>query len=292
MSSSYVWIIGVLINLVGQVLINFGANIIKLSHNRAKVNASRHSVTVSSDESNPNNSINSGSAPPPQKSTLCLKANHKTLWRFGYSFFFLGNILNFFSFSLAAQSLLATISSVQFISNIFFSSVILREKVTPHLLFCTAGIIVGNAFTIVFSQHASKKITHVHELVAMYSRPSFIVYMFFATIVSVFLLAFYMDARAPTPKLFTWVDRKTVYRSIPVAFAGSAGLLCSISVLLAKSLSLLAILVFSGDYMVFAYWYALPPPLSVRRMARRLTCLLCFAFVVGICTSTLRPSRP
>ena len=52
------------------------------------------------------------------------------LWRAGAIVFVLGNLINFSSFAFAAQSLLAALGSVQFVSNVVFSYLILKEPIT------------------------------------------------------------------------------------------------------------------------------------------------------------------
>lgn len=49
------------------------------------------------------------------------------IWYVGTFFFVSGSLLNFVSFSFAAQSLLAALGSAQFISNVFFGRFILGE---------------------------------------------------------------------------------------------------------------------------------------------------------------------
>ncbi|KAL0331795.1 UNVERIFIED_CONTAM: putative magnesium transporter NIPA8 [Sesamum calycinum] len=55
-------------------------------------------------------------------------------WRIGIIFFILGNCLNFISFGYAAQSLLAALGSVQFVSNIAFAYFVLNKTVTVKLI--------------------------------------------------------------------------------------------------------------------------------------------------------------
>lgn len=50
-------------------------------------------------------------------------------WQIGVVVFIIGNLANFISFGFAAQSLLAALGSVQFVSNVAFASIVLKEKV-------------------------------------------------------------------------------------------------------------------------------------------------------------------
>nr|KAJ0189748.1 hypothetical protein LSAT_V11C800445610 [Lactuca sativa] len=61
-------------------------------------------------------------------------------WRIGILFFAFGNALNFISFGYAAQSLLAALGSIQFVSNIAFSYFVLQKTVTSiscHNFYCS-----------------------------------------------------------------------------------------------------------------------------------------------------------
>ncbi len=53
-------------------------------------------------------------------------------WRLGVLLFSAGSLINFLSLSMAAQSLLATLGGVQFVSNIFFAKFILGERITKR----------------------------------------------------------------------------------------------------------------------------------------------------------------
>lgn len=50
-------------------------------------------------------------------------------WQIGATLFSLGNVANFISFGYAAQSLLAAIGCIQFVSNVLFASWVLKEQV-------------------------------------------------------------------------------------------------------------------------------------------------------------------
>nr|CAB3449899.1 unnamed protein product [Digitaria exilis] len=105
------WVIGALINIVGSVAINFGTNLLKLGHDqREKLSAI-------------NNSEGNDKFVP--KSVM-----HFQTWRIGILFFAAGNCLNFMSFAYAAQSLLAALGSIQFVSNIAFAYFVLNKTIS------------------------------------------------------------------------------------------------------------------------------------------------------------------
>ena len=64
-------------------------------------------------------------------------------WQAGIALFAGGNVFNFVSFGFAAQSLLAALGSVQFVSNVVFARLVLKEAITWRVLCATALIVTG-----------------------------------------------------------------------------------------------------------------------------------------------------
>lgn len=90
-------------------------------------------------------------SPVEEKQTL----QQKSLWVMGTVIFVSGNLLTFVAFGFGSQSLLASLESVQFLSNVFFISLVHGEKVTWRILFATLGIIIGCILVVIFSDHAA-----------------------------------------------------------------------------------------------------------------------------------------
>jgi len=105
------WVTGAVINVFGSIGINFGTNLLKLGHNQ------RERLALLE-------------APECGEKSDFKGIIHFQSWRVGMLIFALGNCLNFISFGYAAQSLLAALGSVQFISNVAFAYFVLEEKVT------------------------------------------------------------------------------------------------------------------------------------------------------------------
>lgn len=72
-----------------------------------------------------------------------------------------------YSYSFAAQSLLAAIASIQFVSNVFFGALILKEKVTSRVKKATAVIVGGNIFVVTFASREGSSYT-TEELKELY----------------------------------------------------------------------------------------------------------------------------
>ncbi|CAM9687756.1 unnamed protein product, partial [Phaeothamnion confervicola] len=75
------------------------------------------------------------------------------VWYAGAGALVFGSLLNFLSMGFAAQSLLASLGSVQFISNVVFGSAILHEVITRRIILGTLTIVAGNALVVAFSPH-------------------------------------------------------------------------------------------------------------------------------------------
>lgn len=186
------WVIGALINLLGSIFINFGTNLLKLAHDERNL---RHRM----------------------KPIIYFQA-----WRVGILFFTIGNCLNFISFGYAAQSLLAALGSVQFISNMCFAYFILNKTVTIKLLLATAFVVVGNIFLVAFGNHQSPVYT-AEQLGENYTNVIFLLYCLSLVVVVVLHHSIY--------------NRGIGKMLVPFSYAVVSGAIGSFSVLFAKTLS-------------------------------------------------------
>ena len=85
----------------------------------------------------------------------------------GWTLFVLGSVMNFVSFSFAAQSLLAALGAVQFVANAVFARYCLHEHVGRRTIVATGGIIVGILMVISSASHRNAVHT-VQELLDLY----------------------------------------------------------------------------------------------------------------------------
>jgi len=226
------WIIGALINIVGSVAINFGTNLLKLGHDqREKLYAS--------------NSQGNGKFIP--KSVMYFQT-----WRIGILFFAAGNCLNFMSFAYAAQSLLAALGSIQFVSNIAFAYVVLNKTISVKVMVATTFIVFGNVFLVSFGNHQSPVYTP-EQLIVKYSNLVFVLYCM--SLVFVVALSQYLYRSGQTILLDNAKDTGTHWRTLlPFSYAIVSGAVGSCSVLFAKSLSNMLRLAMSSRYQ-FHSWF-------------------------------------
>lgn len=227
------WVVGAIINLIGSIAINFGTNLLKLGHNQRE----KHSVLE-----------NVGSS-----SKLIVKPIiYFQTWRVGILFFAFGNCLNFISFGYAAQSLLAALGSVQFVSNIAFAYFVLNKMVTVKVLVATSFIVLGNIFLVAFGNHQSPVYTP-EELADKYSHVVFLLYCLMLILVVIFHHSVYRRGEhllsVPGHEL-----SRCWHMLLPFSYAMVSGAVGSCSVLFAKSLSNLLRLTMSSGYQLHSWF--------------------------------------
>ncbi|ESW23687.1 hypothetical protein PHAVU_004G068100 [Phaseolus vulgaris] len=226
------WTVGALINLFGSIAINFGTNLLKLGHNERE----RHLH---------------GSDGVNGKMTLKPIIYFQS-WRIGIVFFFLGNCLNFISFGYAAQSLLAALGSVQFVSNIAFAYFVLNKMVTVKVLVATAFIVLGNVFLVAFGNHQSPVYTP-EQLTEKYTNIAFLLYLL--ALISIVALHHSIYKRGELLLAVSGHDLRPYWSMLlPFSYAIVSGAVGSCSVLFAKSLSNLLRLAMSNGYQLHSWF--------------------------------------
>ncbi|KAL2455899.1 putative magnesium transporter NIPA8 [Forsythia ovata] len=234
------WIIGAFINFFGSVAINFGTNLLKLGHDERE----RHSM-LGNDGTN--------------GKTIMKPIIYFQTWRIGILFFIIGNCLNFISFGYAAQSLLAALGSIQFVSNIAFAYFVLNKTVTVKVLVATAFIVLGNIFLVAFGNHQSPVYTP-EQLAEKYGNTTFLIYC----LILVLVVGLHHSVYRRGEFLFTTPgnDIQPYWQMLlPLSYAIVSGAVGSCSVLFAKSLSNLLRLSISSGYQLhswFTYSMLLP----------------------------------
>ncbi|XP_034197042.1 probable magnesium transporter NIPA8 isoform X1 [Prunus dulcis] len=227
------WVVGAFINLFGSIAINFGTNLLKLGHNERE----RHSILESE----------GASGKLPLKPII-----HFQTWRVGFLFFVLGNCLNFISFGYAAQSLLAALGSIQFISNIAFAYFVLNKMVTVKVMVATAFIVLGNIFLVAFGNHQSPVYTP-EQLAEKYSNIAFLLYCLILVLVVALQHSIYR--RGELLHAVSGQDLRPYWHMLlPFSYAIVSGAVGSFSVLFAKSLSNLLRLAMSSSYQLHSWF--------------------------------------
>lgn len=226
---------GAAINIVGSISINFGTNLLKLGHNQREKSAVLEAVET-------------GEKTVSRKSITEFEA-----WRFGVLVFSLGNCLNFISFGFAAQSLLAALGSVQFVSNVIFAYLVLKETVTGRILFATLFIVVGNVFLVSFGNHESETYTN-EELLDNYKDP---LYLGYCVVLIIIVITHHLVYKHGRQLMLSHGEDNigTFWRTmVPFAYSVVSAAIGTHSVLFAKSLSILMRLTVRGDSQLDAFF--------------------------------------
>ncbi|KAE8666020.1 putative magnesium transporter NIPA8 [Hibiscus syriacus] len=174
------------------------------------------------------------------------------LLKLGILIFILGNCLNFISFGYAAQSLLAALGSVQFVSNIAFAYFVLNKMVTVKVLAGTTFIVLGNFFLVAFGNHQSPVYTP-EQLAEKYSNMTFLLYC----LILILVVAFhhYIYRRGEILLAFSGHKLRPLWNMLlPFSYAVVSGAVGSCSVLFAKSLSNLLRLAMSDGYQLHGWF--------------------------------------
>lgn len=207
------WFWGTAINVVGSVVINLGTNLIKLSH------LHREQSIV----------CNLRTTPFYQSPT----------WLLGVMLFAFGNVANFISFGFAAQSMLSALGSVQFVSNVIFSSQICDEAITPRILISTLWIVIGNCCIVLFADPKTNDFS-AEDLWNLYIRQDYIIYMLalFIVAVSSHIVYRHIDQNACSAREEGFAP-EPIESLLPIIYALVSAIIGTQSVMLAKSISIL-----------------------------------------------------
>ena len=242
--------------LVGSILNNLGNNLMSLGHSEQKEIDDLSMKRTMSRESLKKH-MESDTASKSKFTTENMEETLKdiekdlhdkelkgTWWLTGTVIFVVGALMAFVSFGFAAQSLLAALESVQFVSNVFFHKYVHGMAITPRILASTSAILAGSVVVVAFSSHKShvydaEAITHMYETNASYHWYAGVSGFFWFLAHGVY--AFYEKGRLVGT--YYWHHNKVE----PFAFVVSATLIGTQSVLHAKCLSMLMMLCINGD---------------------------------------------
>ncbi len=167
------WVMGVTMNVAGQIAINLGTNLLKFGSSlqssgdipRGYIDKDTNQ-RLSFDDFDFEELDLEDLDPEIRKATIKARARGRWVKRVGAVTFIAGGVLNFVSFGYAAQSLLASLGSVQFVTNVIFGKFVLSERVLYRTWLATLVIVVGNCMIVYYSNRDSKEYTATELLFA------------------------------------------------------------------------------------------------------------------------------
>ena len=270
--SEYNWILGVALVIVGSIGNNLGNNLVSLSHSlnseKEKEKEKDSVVPTSEDKSSRTASSEEPGSPASRSSAEDIEArmkleegvdeknetmSSKSYRVIGTVIFVVGSLFTFASFAFGAQSLIASLESVQFVSNVVFAKYVHKETITYRMLFATLSIVAGNILVVIFSDRAAHNYTSDYLIDLYVTNTAYQAYLCVAFVMLV---------------IVTWVYRRyyhsrMVLRQLlwkhsfvePLAYSISSSIIGTQAVLNSKTLALLINATLKGEKNEFGFWY-------------------------------------
>lgn len=228
--------IGVVLCAFGSIALNFGNNIQSLALQ------GRHSdVKKSTDVGNVS------------KTEDCNGEKHvvnKPLFYTGTAIFVTGSLTTFAAFAFAAQSMLAPIEAVQFVSNVIFAKFVHGVQPSWRTVIGTVLIVGGAVMTVVFSPHATVTCS-IPQIQRLYEAPAYQSYIVIAA-AGAFVLDFaYKAFEKKKKKGNPWSGTE---KFLPLSYALFSAIFGTQMVVQAKVLSMVIMLTLDGDNQ-FKFWF-------------------------------------
>jgi len=256
------WILGVILGLLGSIAINTGNNIQALGlksieenaksnkvHSKRKIifkfaskNVQR-TVPVNGDEENPDEIITADD--------LKLHPYNSGIWIVGTIIFVTGSLLNFASYAFAAQSMLASLESIQFVTNLLFGKFMLKANVTKTMIIGTVLTVMGTLLAVQFSSKAAIDFD-IKELQMLYSNPAYVTYL--VLMAALLVLLHYLYRHYERRKINNSPLRNTEI-VMPLVYSIWSALFGTQSVVQAKVLAELLAIQSCGDDNIFRSWF-------------------------------------
>jgi hypothetical protein len=185
------WIIGVIFGLLGSIAINTGNNIQSLGLMRlekktreAKKANEKKDVAVkesgnrvaASDGNDAGNGADHGDDGEDEDSIEQISPGHSRVWILGTCVFVSGSLMNFASYPFAPQSMLASLESVQFVSNLLFGKIMHGAEVTGKMWAGTVITLVGTITAVSFSSKVPLDV-RIDDLILMWLEPLWLAYL-------------------------------------------------------------------------------------------------------------------
>lgn len=258
----------------GNVLINLGYNILKLGHDRMQqravaIYASQAKIQpdlgYNDDDKDDNDddddhdhkgnfpSLITNESPVilvrrAQVEGLLPSSTRQPIWLLGVATTLLGNICTFASSAFAPVSILAALGAVQFVANVFFNAVLLKEPPTRATVASTMAIVTGCVLMVVFGPRDSRTYT-ADELQRLHQQLAWVIYL---PLTCFFALVSYGLYRRGDWKAKV-EGRKGWAKISPLAFGLYAGFIGSLTMIFSKSISSLLRETSGGNNQVRMY---------------------------------------
>lgn len=154
------------------------------------------------------------------------------LFYLGTAMFIVGSVLTFVAFGFAAQSLLASLEGVQFVSNVVFAKCMRGTTITYNVIAGSMMIVLGIGTVVVMGSHSSTTLT-TKEIESLYANPEYLTFLWFLGSAAVFLRYTEKAYSKRVAQGKAWPRSKTI---IPVTYAAFSAIFGTQMVTQAKCL--------------------------------------------------------
>ncbi|KAL7548630.1 hypothetical protein ACHAWF_011908 [Thalassiosira exigua] len=173
------------------------------------------------------------------------------IWVVGTIVFVTGSLLNFASYAFAAQSMLASLESVQFVTNLLFGKFMLGAHVTQTMMAGTCLTVTGTVMAVQFSSKETLDL-NTSDIKKLYGNPAYVTYLILMGGAVVVLQIVYRKLNERKK------DGRPVKHSdvvLPCVYSVSSALFGTQSVVQAKVLAELLAVHGSGEENIFRSWF-------------------------------------
>jgi len=176
-------------------------------------------------------------------------------WVAGLMLVWLGNIGVLIALGFAPQSLVTPVGGgFTMVANVFYAHFLLKEPFQRRDAIATAVIISGVILVTLFADKSAECYT-LTELVGLYSRVAFIIYVAIVSVLCIFLMRLVKHVEHIQDSFGSSSDQYSKYSRIhPILYPAIAGLFGAQSVLFAKSTSELVKVTLAGGVNQWKYF--------------------------------------
>lgn len=233
------WIVGIVIMIIGCTATNFGQNLMSLGLKKDKLNSDRDSsildIAPTKRETQFSPSIKSNN----------IEISSSVTYGCGLFLMVAGGILTFAAYGFGAQSLIASLESVQFICNVIFTYLLFSIQPTARIIFGTSIIIAGNILVVLYSDKTSYKYDITQLQQQYYFNLSYQIYLclaFFFAVFFYFIFRYYERKRVLLNEELSDLEELTE----ATCFILYASIIGTQLVLMAKSIAMLIEITVTG----------------------------------------------
>jgi len=160
--------LGIVLGLAGSIAINTGNNLQSLGMYELELSVAEEQIHSKEEKKD-------------------LKVCSSKTWVFGTVIFVTGALLNFASYGFAPQSTLASLESVQFVTNLFLGKLLLKKEVSKRMYLGTFLTVGGTLVTVSFSSKEAAMVEVMGDLVELWENALWIGYILFIVILAILL---------------------------------------------------------------------------------------------------------